>query len=99
MEGWVINAHSEYLHTVVGFRTSDNELLNLIFPGVHMQFGAGMHCRLSYHRMNDTGYLPEFVRKQKANYFYLDNVELLSDTSEGQSEKTPRRTKKRRTVK
>ena len=79
VSGWVINTHTEYFHTVVGLRTEDNQLLNLIFPGIFMQFGQGMHYRITYYRINDTNYLPELLRNQRANYFYLDNVELLDD--------------------
>ena len=79
ISGRVVNVHTEYFHTFVGFRTADNRLLNLIFPGVFMQFGPGLYCKVTYHRLNDTDYLPELLRSQKANYFYLDNVELLDD--------------------
>ena len=81
VEGWVTNTHAEYLHTVVGLKTKDGKLLNLIFPGIFMQFGSGMYCRITYHRINDVGYIPEFLRNQKANYFYLDKVELLDNNT------------------
>lgn len=78
-EGIVINTHVEYFHTIVGVKTKDNQLLNLIFPGIFMQFGPGYSYRITYHRLNDFGYLPELLRTQKANYYYLDNVEVLNN--------------------
>lgn len=81
VEGWVTNTHVEYFHTIIGLKTKDGKLLNLIFPGIYMQFGAGLYYRITYHRLNDTGYLPELMRNQKANYFYLDNAELLDNNA------------------
>lgn len=75
--GWIQNPHTEYLHTVIGFRTTDNRLLNLIFLGVHQQLSDGMYCRITFHRLTGNNYLPEFIQKVKLDYFILDGVELL----------------------
>jgi len=75
--GRVLNPHTEYLHTVIGFKTTDGKLLNLIFIGLHQQLVNGMYYRITYHRLHDARHIPEFVRRQQVDYFVLDNVELL----------------------
>ena len=76
-EGWVLNPHTEHLHTVVGFKTKDGKLLNLTFVGYHQQLVHNVYCRVTYHRLNDMNYVPGFLRDAKVDYFVLDDVELL----------------------
>ena len=92
--GWIQNPYAEYLHTVIGFKTTDSRLLNLIFPGVHQQLVDGMYCRITFHRLTDSKHLPEFIRNTKLDYFLLDEVELLPLPDTNKKEKKSENQKK-----
>ncbi|MDP3963114.1 MAG: hypothetical protein Q8Q39_01320 [bacterium] len=81
VDGWVLNPHTELGHTVIGFRTTDDRLLNLVFAGMHQQLTDGMYCRIAYHQLVDDKHLPDmlrqYTRQADINYLVLDSVELL----------------------